>query len=120
MGQTETVAYDLAGNVTSRVDFNGRLTRYEYDDNMDYLLARIPDPGLGEASIAFTYHSNGTRKAMADSSGVTQYVYNGRDWLTSKQTPQGTLNYQYDPMGNLTRMKSSNGGGTDIQYDMTA
>jgi YD repeat-containing protein len=34
---------------------------------------------------------------MQDASGSTTYSYDNRDRLLSKATPQGTLNYSYDP-----------------------
>src|SRR5204863_2174402 len=81
--QVETYAYDLAGNLTNKVDFNGRTTIYTYD-SLNRLLSKMPDALFGQPPVLFTYTLTGQRATMSDPGGVTSYRYNARDWLTNK------------------------------------
>jgi YD repeat-containing protein len=58
----------------------------------------------------------GKRASMTDSSGTTNYTYDGLDRLTAKATPEGTLNYSYDAAGNVASMSSSNANGVLVDY----
>lgn len=115
LGQVETFTYDLAGNVTSRTDFRGQTTAYVYD-SLNRLIAKTSDPSLGEPTVTFSYTPTGRRATMADASGTTAYAYDDRDRLLSKATPQGTLTYVYDPVGNLVGLRSSNANGAAVDY----
>ena len=53
---------------------------------------------------------------MTDASGMTTYTYTDRDQVATKQTPQGTLTYTYDPGGDVLTTVSSNANGTDVAY----
>jgi RHS repeat-associated protein len=53
---------------------------------------------------------------MTDASGTTTYNYDDHDRLQTKQTPQGTLTYTYDPAGNVASMQSSNTNGVSVEY----
>ena len=53
---------------------------------------------------------------MADGRGNTSYTYDNMDRLKTKITPQGTLTYGYDTVGNVTSMVSSNVNGTSVGY----
>ncbi|MBI1790799.1 MAG: hypothetical protein HYR60_24995, partial [Acidobacteria bacterium] len=115
LGMSETFAYDAAGNQTSRTDFRGKTTTYSYDA-LNRLLSKTPDPTLNEPGVNFTYTATGQRASMSDASGITTYTYDLRDRLLNKSTPQGTLTYTYDLQGNLTSIRSSNAGGTSVDY----
>ncbi|MET0645080.1 MAG: RHS repeat-associated core domain-containing protein [Pyrinomonadaceae bacterium] len=115
LGMFESFAYDEVGNLSARTDYRGKRTSYEYDP-MNRLLAKRPDATLGEPAVTFSYTLTGERRAMTDASGTTNYVYDLRDRLSSKETPQGTLSYGYDAAGNLTSMRSSNADGASVDY----
>jgi len=68
---------------------------------MRRLLSKLPDASLNQPTISFTYNTSGQRATMSDASGSTVYNYDGRNRLSSKQTPFGTLNY------NLQRIRQS-------------
>ncbi len=53
---------------------------------------------------------------MTDASGMTTYTYTDRDQVATKQTPQGTLTYTYNPGGDVLTTVSSNANGTDVAY----
>lgn len=56
------------------------------------------------------------RKTMTDASGQTQYGYDSLNRLLTKQTPEGTLTYQYDDAGNIKTVRSSNVNGVSNDY----
>ena len=115
LSMSETYAYDLAGNLTSRTDFRGKTTTFAHDV-MNRVLSKTPDASLGETAVTFAYTVTGQRKTMTDASGTTNYIYDPRDRLVSKATPQGTLSYTYDGASNLKTVRSSNANGVTINY----
>jgi RHS repeat-associated protein len=114
-GMHESYSYNTVGSLLSRTDFNGKTTSYEYD-SLNRLTKKIPDATLSQGSIIFTYTATGRRETMQDASGLTTYSYDDRDRLISKATPQGTLTYTYDKLGNLKTVRSSNANGISIDY----
>jgi RHS repeat-associated protein len=118
LGQVETYDYNNLSNLTSKTDFNGKTTTFNYD-SMRRLLNKIPDASLNEPNISFTYNDLGQRHTMTDANGMTIYVYDSRNRLASKQTPQGNLNYTYDENGSLKTLRSNhvNGVSADYTYD---
>ena len=98
---SESYAYDVVGNLASKTDFNGKTTTYSYD-TLNGLLKKTPDSSLNQTPVSFTYTATGQRNSMSDASGATNYtVYDNRDRLKTKMTPEGTLNYTYDAHGNV-------------------
>ncbi len=115
-GMSELFTYDLAGNLKTRRDFNGRLSTYDYD-SMNRMIQKTPDPVFNVPSVTYTYTATGQRQTMTDASGLTTYGYDERDRLLSKSTPQGTLTYAYDKIGNLRTLRSANPNGAGVDYD---
>ncbi len=124
-GQSEYFTYDLAGNLTAHTDFNGHTTAYLYDER-DRLLEKIPDPAFGAPSVAYTYNAAGLRASMADVTGITRYEYDAcnrrasKSWYLPGLEQPLTLAYDYDPVGNLTRLHSTHFNGVDVQYNYDA
>jgi YD repeat-containing protein len=97
LGQVEAMAYDAVGNMTSRKDFTGKTTTFEYDTN-NRLLKRTPDASFaGESAVSFAYSATGRRLTMADGTGTTKYTLDSRDRLLSKAAPAGTLTVVLGP-----------------------
>ncbi len=119
LGQVETYAYDLAGNLTNKVDFNGHSTVYAYD-TMNRLLSKTPDEFFAAPAVTFSYTAAGQRATMSDASGLTTYGYDLRDRLLTKATPQGTLVYSNDAVGNVTFIGSLNTNGISLSYTYDA
>jgi RHS repeat-associated protein len=115
LGMSETSIYDLAGNLQSKTDFNGKTTTYTYDA-LNRLSTKTPDPSLSQPMVHFTYSATGQRLSMMDVSGTTNYAYDQRDRLLQKVAPAGTLTYTYDAAGNPASIRSSNTGGTSVNY----
>jgi len=114
-GMAATYIYDAVGNLASATNFSGKTTTYTYDA-MDRLTGKLPDPSLGQPSVAYTYTPTGQRASMTDASGTTTYTYDQRDRLGVKATPQGTLTYTYDAAGNLLSMQSNHTDGVSGSY----
>jgi RHS repeat-associated protein len=112
---TESRQYDADGDLISKTHFNGKTTTYTYD-GVNRLLARTPDPSLGETPVTFTYGPNGRFSSSTDASGTTTYTYGALGRLMSKATPEGTLNYAYDGAGRVTSIASSNPNGASVSY----
>lgn len=115
MGQFETSTYNPNGTLATRTDFNGKTTTFTYD-TLNWLISKTPDASFGQAPITFTYTVTGQRATMNDASGTTTYTYDNRNRLTSKATPQGTLTYTYNAVGNVLTVRSSNANGTSVDY----
>jgi RHS repeat-associated protein len=116
LGQSETYSYSNQGNLEGKTDFNGKTTTFGYD-NMRRLMSKTPDASLNEPSISFTYNDLGQRNSMTDTSGTTNYVYDVRNRLASKQTPQGNLNYTYDENGSIKTLRSNHANGISVDYN---
>ena len=115
----ESRAYDASGNLTQLTHFSGKTTTYAYDA-LNRLTTRTPDPTLvAEPVVTFTYTATNKRATMTDGSGTTTYSYDPLDRLTTKATPEGTLFYGYDGVGNLASISSNHANGISISlaYD---
>jgi RHS repeat-associated protein len=119
LGMAELYTYDQLGNMTTQSDFRGKQTSYAYDA-MNRQLSKTPDASLGEQGVTFAYTPTGKRSKMTDASGVTNYNYDVRDRLQSKETPQGTLTYTYGAGSTLASMRSSNADGLSVNYTYDA
>jgi RHS repeat-associated protein len=119
LGMAELYTYDQVGNRVTRADFRGKQTAYDYD-SMNRLTRKLPDASLGEPAITYSYTPGGQRASMTDTSGTSAYTYDTRHRLLSKQTPQGSLTYTFDPAGNLASMVSSNLNGLSVSYTYDA
>jgi RHS repeat-associated protein len=114
----ESRTYDAAGILTQLTHFSGKTTTFVYDV-LNRLTARIPDPSLSEPTVTFTYTPTNKRATMLDGSGQTTYTYDTLDRLTTKVTPEGSLFYGYDGVGNLASISSNHGNGilVSLTYD---
>src|SRR5262249_43541012 len=129
VGMSESYGYDLAGNMTSKKDFNGHTTTYGYD-NVNRLKSKTADAffsagacangACGATSISYNYTPTGRRLKRTDASGVTNYPYAPQDRLLTKATPFGTVTYTYDTAGNTQTLVSSNAGGASMTYGYDA
>jgi RHS repeat-associated protein len=118
-GMPETFTYYATGAVETRTDFNGKKTTYDYDE-LGRLVGKTPDASFGQPGVSFTYTPTGQRDSMTDASGVTSYTYDLRNRLKTKSTPAGSLTYDYDKLGNLVSVRSSNQNGTSVNYGYDA
>jgi RHS repeat-associated protein len=118
LGQIEDYTYDALGRPKTKLDFNRTTTTTFNYDSVDRPLSKVPTGGTG---ISFTYTLTGQRLSMTDPSGTTNYsLYDNRDRLKTKATPEGTLTYTYDAHGNVKSIVSSNANGASLSYSYDA
>jgi YD repeat-containing protein len=147
LGHKTTYDYDAVGRRTSRVDPLGYAAggvpaehtwEYQYDAEDRLRFAKAPAPSAGGSQLVteFRYDAVGNREVVLDAQGqVTKYVYDERDslkevrqspniWTDPNATPSGLIvsAYQYDHLGNLSRVVRAQGDGTyeravDYAYD---
>jgi RHS repeat-associated protein len=98
-----TNAYDPDGNLTTSVDPLGRTATSGHDALNRRTAIDYADPGT--LDVAYGYDANGNRTSMTDGTGVTSYVYDESDRLTSVTSPgPKTVGYRYDLDGNRTKV----------------
>ena len=137
-GGAETrYAYDAVGNVTAVTNGEGNTTSYEYDAASRLTSARNP---LDEIT-SYVYDRNGNLSKVKQADGSTiSYDYDALDSLVSKNyseesTPSvlygydsegrcvsmddfsGKNAYQYDELGRVVSVTSSNGEKIGYRYD---
>ena len=114
--QTSMLGYDAVGNAIRETNFNSVVITNQYD-----ALNRLTNrTAAGGYKIAFAYSPTGQRTNMVDASGTNSYIYDNRDRLMTKTTPEGTLNYTYDGFGNVQTVQSSTSSGTSLTYNYDA
>ena len=95
-------SYDQLSRVIRRELSNGTYSTYNYDAS-DRLLELINAKSTSEviSSFAYTYDNTGNRLTMTTLNGTTQYTYDGINQLTKVIYPDGsTTSYNLDPAGN--------------------
>jgi len=135
-------AYDIAGNLSSKIDYQGKETLYTYDDtnrlvamsNKDYLQASYHYDAAGRllsrilsngASTLYTYDKdNYLKKIMQRSSNgsiIDDRIFSHDDIGNITQaliTGGNTINYAYDPAYRLLSADSSNNANDEAYtYD---
>jgi RHS repeat-associated protein len=109
-------SYDTtSGDLLEKVDPQGNVTSYTYDNKGNTLTKTGPD-GL---TITYTYDALGNRTSSTDpADATTTYTYNAYGQTTSITDSQGgTTTYTYDERGNQTAATDSAGNTTNYQYD---
>jgi RHS repeat-associated protein len=117
---TQFPSYDAEGNVLRRVDGNGAVTDYVYDDSENNL-TDIQYPATPSLNVHFGYDALGRRSAVTDSTGSHAYTYGHLDELLSVTTtytglPAQTVSYTYYPDGSRQEMATPAGAFT-YSYD---
>ena len=116
--QSETFCCDRVGNLVFVTNFNQVVITNQYD-----VLNRLTNrSSVGGYRVSFAYSPTGQRTNMTDPSGSTSYAYDARDRLALKTMawsngPTASLNYLYDPNGNLTNLWSSTSNGVSLRYE---
>lgn len=108
--------YDPAGNVLQRIDGNGAITNYVYDDPED-LPTDIQYPASPSLNVHFSYDSFGRRTSMTDAAGSHTYTFGNLDELLGVNTtytglPAQAVSYEYHPDGSRRRMRTPAGAFT--------
>jgi len=108
-----TYSYDPAGRLALEVRGNGSSTTYAYDSagQLLRLVHLAPDDTI-QARFEYTYDERGNRTSMSTLQGTTEYRYDALSQLTGATFPAGsTAKYAYDATGN--RVTVTENGQTD-------
>ncbi len=112
--------HDAEGNVLRRIDPNGVVTNYIYND-AENQLTDIQYPATSASNVHLGYDAYGRRTSMTDATGSHSYTYGDTDELQSVTTtytgidPQ-TIGYLYYPDGSRQAMTTPAGDFT-YAYD---
>jgi RHS repeat-associated protein len=114
MGFTTHYEYDNNGNVIQRVDANLQVTTYEYD-----ALNRLTRRTYAGNTDFFEYDANGNLTKASNNDISYTFTYDALNRLTSKTADNWglTISYEYDDVGNRTKMTDPDGGTTNYVYD---
>jgi RHS repeat-associated protein len=123
---SETKAYDKYGNLDFAVDFNGQKQQYVYDYDVagGTTLGRAVELDLYDQTAAkvetvgSTYDPFGRPATVTETKGstvrVTSTVYDAKGEVTRVNSPEGVVNYAYDPVtGRQTKMWTDQ---TEVDY----
>ena len=112
---TTYFAYDATGNLISKTDPEGRITRHEYDA-LNRLVKTI-DPLGGET--LFAYDDRDNLLTLTDAAGnVTTFAYDRNNRLVSETRPGGkVISYEYDANGHLLSKVDPKSQKIGYEYD---
>ncbi len=111
----EERTYDDAGNITSILDANGRVTQYTYD--LHNRQTSVLQPEGAETHLAYDPHGNLIRVKDARDH-VTAYTYDDLGRMLETVSPDtGRTEYRYDESGNLTSRTDEKGVQASYTYD---
>ncbi|TCP52650.1 intein/RHS repeat-associated protein [Tumebacillus sp. BK434] len=107
--------YDRMGNQTARIDALGKRTEYAYDERQ--LLTAIQTPG--ETPSLFEYDEIGRLTRAKNGALEEVYSYDGLNRVTAVTNPQlsKTVSYEYDAVGNRTKITDPEGRVISYTYD---
>jgi len=122
--KTSTTTYDANGNIASKTDFNGIVTKYAYDLTRNLETSRTEAYGTAQArTITTQWHSSFHLPTLISEPGkTTAYSYDSRGLMTQKtltDTALGTSRtwtYTYNSLGLLA---TADGPRTDVS-DVTS
>jgi len=119
-GKTLNWAYDAAGNVINKTDYQGSTTTFTYDDSNRLVAMRNP------AYLQASYHYDGAGRLLSrilSNGASTLYNYDKDGYLT-KMTQRSANNtvidertYGHDDVGNITQVVITGGETISHSYD---
>jgi RHS repeat-associated protein len=113
--------YDAVNNLTQVEDQGGNATDYTYD--VLNRLWKVTPPAAGATGTLYTeyvYDAGGNLATRTDPRGnATTWSYDLDGRMTSRTTPIGTWNYDYDENGNLAALETAAGSATGTAGDGT-
>ena len=132
-GRKEVCTYDIAGRITSYTSNGGNRISYDYD-KLDDLVEKSYSDSTGEQSaegVTYAYNALGERVAMQDTTGDTEYTYDGLRRITSVTTYRApgedgfsheeakgdTIGYAYDEADHLAAITYADGTKVSYEYD---
>jgi YD repeat-containing protein len=133
LGKTIVFQYDQHDHLTDIRDRNGNTTKFTYDENGFLVEAIAP---TGDRTRMLNYNTNGLPEFLidpADRMAIFEYDSYGRIASVKRGlqlkniSPGGQINYfeanslteayEYDPVGNISAIRASDGSMTRFTYD---
>jgi RHS repeat-associated protein len=115
-----TYSYDAGGRLSIQIEPAGNQKMLAYDNLGHLTSVTYPAAGTLAASgpVSYTYDANGNRLTMADSTGVTSYVYDSLNRITQITFPGSrVVSYTYDCNNNRTSISFA-GKTINYTYDL--
>ncbi len=113
VGNDWSYGYDAASRLTSRTDAKSQVTSYSYNKRTELTTINYP---TGTTDVDLTYDDVGNRTQMDDDTGITAYVYDALNRLTSVTFPGSrAVAYAYDEVGNRETITYL-GGSDEVTY----
>lgn len=125
--QVEKFEYNSLGNITKRTDPEGRITKWEYDEDTEMDLLSVKQQGLtqDETIVSFSYDASDPPhlpRVMTDASGQeTTFAWNSKGQLIGVTQPGNLItSLNYYSNGNLKEIDGPLDGTSDktiFDYD---
>jgi RHS repeat-associated protein len=116
MNRTASQVYDSNGRPFRYVDFKGQTNEIVYDSIGRVATNRFYAVGSSTPSVlaGFAYDSQERAKEIVEARGTNRFSYDTQGNVTQLALPEGTLNYEYEPIAKrLVRTYTSN---SDLRY----
>lgn len=114
-GRTEQFTYNRRGNLVSRLDPDGLLTRYEYAENN--LLHHVSY--ADGRDVYYAYDALAAVREITDWNGTTSVENNQSGQPVKVTYPDGSMvGYSYDKNGRMTEMFYPDGTRAEYRYDL--
>lgn len=131
---TVTYSYDLANRLTSEEYTSGRKLFYQYDLNNNltksingrkqettlsyYASGAVKAISYVEETVTYTYDGNYNVTEISDKSGKITRKYDALNRVIEYKDAEGNvIGYEYDSVGNLTKLIYPGGKAVSYQYD---
>lgn len=107
--------YNNVGQTLTATDPLNNSTGYEYDSQGN--LVKVTN-AAGQATCLSNYDANGRVGRITDPNGlITDLTYSPRGWLASKTVGGETTSYDYDGVGQMTKVTNPDGSYIRYSYD---
>jgi hypothetical protein len=96
-----------------RVESNGRVTNFDYNEKGDIIFAERPEEGI---SVYLVYNSNGSIKSMKQNENLMLFEYNSNK-KPVKITLEGVgaIEVKYNQYGEISKVESPDGRGMALK-----
>lgn len=113
--KTESYTYDAGSNLVSKTRADGSVVGYVYDTRN--LLTNVDYPGT-ESDLAYVYDALGRKVSeQKGTESATTYAYDALGQLTSRGPPNSKVSYEYDVLGNTTKLTYPSGRVVNYGFD---
>ncbi len=125
-GEDAARVYDASGNITSRTDYNGNVTKYVYNAQTNLETSRTEAYGTSQARTITTAWDTNWRQpdSITEPNRTTSFTYNSMGAVLTKTVTDTTVTpnvsrtwtYTYDSYG---RVLTAQGARTDVNSTTT-